>query len=141
MLFKKKKEELSDQTAVFRERGAPRWGTPLSELNAGVCISGYEGEGLLGNISISGCSLMSVTYVSIVPDKVYKVQIIPPKEDNIRSFSLNMKLSWTKSSEEIFLAGFSLGKDESNSQLKQYVELLRSRGIEPDYGNMEPADR
>jgi len=138
MLFSKKKDELIDQKAAFRERGAPRWGLPLSELKAGVCISGYEGEGQLGNISVSGCCLMSVTYVSIIPDKVYNVKIIPAQEDKLRSFSLNMKLSWTKSSEEIFLAGFSLADGESSSQLKQYVDILRSRGFEPDYGNMRP---
>ncbi|MCL2277337.1 MAG: hypothetical protein FWC21_05505 [Treponema sp.] len=136
MLFRKKKDELTDQKAVFRERGAPRWGKPSFELKAGVRVSGYEGEGQLGNISVSGCCLMSVTYVAIIPDKVYKVQIIPAQEDKIKPFSLDMKLSWTKSSEEIFLAGFSLDKGESSSQLKQYVEMLRSRGVEPDYGNM-----
>ncbi|MCL2185942.1 MAG: PilZ domain-containing protein [Treponema sp.] len=138
MLFKKKKEELSDQLTVYQERKAPRWGTPQFNLKAGITIDGFEGEGQLGNISISGCSIKSVTYVNIIPDKIYNVKIIPEQSDNMSSFSIKMKLSWTKSNEELFLAGFSLDEGESSYQLKQYVEILRARGIEPDYGNMRP---
>ena len=136
MLFKKKKEELTDQLTVYQERKAPRLGTPQYKLDAGITIAGYEGEGQLGNVSVSGCSIMSVTYVNIKPDEVYNIKIIPSKEDNIKPFNLKMKLNWTKSSETVFQAGFSLESSESGMQLKNYVSALRSRGIEPDYGNM-----
>jgi len=138
MLFKKKKEELSDQLTVYQERKAPRWGTPQYEIKAGIKINGFEGEGQLGNISISGCSIISVTYVNIIHDKIYDVKIIPEKSDNMNSFTIKMKLSWTKSSEDLFIAGFSLDTGETNYQLKQFVEILKARGIKPDYGNMRP---
>ncbi|MCL2265020.1 MAG: hypothetical protein FWC22_03160 [Treponema sp.] len=137
MLLKRKKEEPVDQLATFQERKAPRWGAPNFELDAGICITGFEGEGQLGNISVTGCSMKSVTYVNIIPDEVYKVKIIPGKDYDLNPFSLNMKLSWTKSSETIFLAGFSLEGSDGGGQLKNYVEMLRSRGLEPDYGNMK----
>jgi len=137
MFFKKKKEELTDQLATYQKRGSPRWGTPVFDLDAGISIAGFEGEGLLGNVSITGCSMKSVTYVSIVPSQVYNVTIIPGKEDNMNPFKLKLRLTWTKSSETSFLAGFSLEGNEGSGQLKQYVELLRSRGFEPDYGNMK----
>ena len=137
MFFKKKKDELSDQVTTYQERKAPRWGTPPEGLNAGISINGFEGEGQIGNVSISGCSMKSVTYVNIIPDTVYKVKIIPGPEDKIEPFSLNLKLSWTKSEETVFLAGFSLESGEDTSKLKRYIESLRSRGIEPDYGNMK----
>jgi len=139
MFFKKKKEELTDQLANYQERGAPRWGMPQYDLDAGVTIVGFEGEGQLGNVSISGCSMKSVTYINIIPDEVYNVTIIPGKEDNLKPFSLKLKLSWTKSSETIFLAGFSLEDKDAPGvlQLKQLVEVLRSRGLIPDYGNMK----
>ena len=134
---KKKKQELGDQQgASFQERKAPRWGKPQFNLLAGISINGYDGEGQLGNISISGCSLLSVTYVNIKPDEVYQVKITPPPEDKLEPFSLNLKLSWTKSSETLFYAGFSLEKGNSNHNLSHYVEVLRSRGALPDYGNM-----
>ena len=136
MFFKKKKEELSDQTAIYHERGAPRWGAPYNDLDAGITIDGFEGEGQIGNVSISGCSMKSVTYINITPNEVYKATIIPGKDDNMSPFSLKLKLTWTKSSETLFLAGFSLEGNDGSSQLKGYVELLRSRGISPDYGNM-----
>ena len=136
MLFRKKKEELSDQLATYQERGAPRWGTPQYELDAGICIEGFEGEGQIGNVSISGCSMKSVTYVTITPNEVYQVKIIPGVNEKMPPFSLKLKLSWTKSSETVFLAGFALEGKEGSAQLKNYVGLLSSRGLTPDYGNM-----
>lgn len=137
MFFKQKKEELSDQLATYQKRGAPRWGLPKFDIDAGIRIAGFEGEGQLGNVSITGCSMKSVTYVSIMPSEVYNVTIIPGKEDKIKPFNLKLRLSWTKSSETAFYAGFSLEGKEGKSYLKQYVDILRSRGIEPDYGNMK----
>ena len=136
MFFKKNKEELSDQLVTFRERESPRWGTPNFDLNAGLTIDGFEGEGQLGNVSVSGCSMKSVTYINITPNEVYSVKIIPGKDDNMMPFSLKMKLNWTKCSETVFQAGFSLDEGQVNVQLESYVGILRSRGILPDYGNM-----
>ena len=136
MFFKKNKEELTDQLATYQERTAPRWGAPYDALSAGITISGFEGEGQIGNVSVSGCCLHSVTYVNIIPNKTYMAKIIPGKEDNMPSFNINLKLNWTKSSETLFQAGFSLEGDEGSSQLKRYVEILRGRGIKPDHGNM-----
>ena len=137
MFFKKKNEGLSDQFAVYHERGAPRWGSPKYKLDAGISIEGFEGEGLLGNISITGCCMESVTYVAITPDQVYQVKIIPSSGDDIESFGLKLKVNWTKSSETLFQAGFSLDDGQNDNRLKQYVELLKARGVQPDYGNME----
>ena len=136
MVFKKKKEELSDQLATYQERMDPRWGAPQYDLDAGITITGFDGEGQLGNISISGCCMKSVTYVNIIPDKVYDVTIIPGKEDNMKPFNLKLKLNWTKSSETVFLAGFSLEDSTGSTHLKNYIERLRSRKAIPDYGNM-----
>ena len=143
MFFKKRKEELSDQLATYQERGAPRWGAPQQDLDAGITIAGFDGEGQIGNVSISGCCMKSVTFVAITPGEIYQAKIIPGKEDNMEPFKLKLKLSWTKSSETIFLAGFALegSGGEGSSQLKRYVELLRSRGLSPDYGNMSPSRR
>ena len=138
MIFtKKKKEELSDQQAVYREREAPRFSTST----AGISIDGFEGEGQLGNISISGCCMGSATFAAIVPNEVYQVRIIPAEGEGIGPFSLRLRANWTKSSETLFLAGFSLEPGQSNAQLKRYAELLKSRGVQPDYGNMSPERR
>lgn len=137
-MFKKKKETLTDQLAVYQKRKAPRLGTPCYDLDACITISGYEGEGQLGNVSNTGCSMKSVTYVNIKPDEVYDLKIIPSKDDKIKPFNIKMKLSWTKSSETDFQAGFSLDSNESSIQLRNYADILRSRGIVPDYGNMDP---
>ncbi|MCL2270335.1 MAG: hypothetical protein FWC24_03220 [Treponema sp.] len=138
MLFKRKKEVLNDQGAVYKERSAPRLGSPQTDLDAGICIDGYDGEGQLGNISVSGCSMKSVTYVNMTPGTVYHAKITPGKGERIEPFSLKLKLSWTKSSEVIFLAGFSLEGGEGSNKLKSYVESLKAQGIVQDFGNMSP---
>ena len=137
MFFKKKKEELSDQLSVFHERKAPRLGTPKYEIDCGITINGFDGEGQIGNVSETGCSLKSVTYVNIQPDKIYQVRITPGREDKTEAFNLRLKLNWTKSDDTVFQAGFSLEGTDGKSHLKRYIEQLRSRGIEPDYGNMK----
>ena len=129
--FNKKEEHLSDQQAIYQKRKAPRY-----TLNAGIIIDGFEGEGALDNISISGCCMGSSTYVAIVPGKIYNVTIIPDHDKEVKPFSQKLKASWTKSSEMLFQAGFSVDGGES-TQMKQYVELLNSRGVYPDYGNMD----
>ena len=136
MLFDKQKENLSDQQAVYQQRKAPRY-----SLKAGISIEGFEGEGMLGNISISGCCMESSTFVSIIPGEQYQVTVIPGQDENIRPFSQKFVASWTKSSEMLFQAGFSLESGQSNTQMKQYVDLLTSRGVPPDYGNMNRNDR
>ena len=136
MLFGKKKEELSDQFAVYQKRGAPRWGSPQFKVNAGIAIEGFEGEGQVGNLSITGCNMMSVTYIAIAPDQVFQAKIIPDTGEKMEPFSLKLKVTWTKSSETLFQAGFSLESGESDAALKKYIDLLQARGIKPDYGNM-----
>jgi len=137
MFFKKKKEELTDQLASFQERKSPRLGTPKYDIDCGITIAGFEGEGQIGNVSVTGCSLKSVTFINIVPNKVYQAKIIPGKNDKMEPFDLKLKLNWTKSSEAVFQAGFSLEGGDGSFQLKRYIDQLRSRGIELDYGNMK----
>lgn len=131
MLFGKKKENLSDQQAVYQKRKDPRYVS-----NARISIEGFEGEGTLENISTSGCHMESSTYVSITPDEIYLVNIIPHKDENIKPFTQKLKATWTKSSEKLFQAGFSLYEGQSSTQMEQYTKLLNSRGVQPDFGNM-----
>jgi len=131
MFFKKKKEGLTDQLAVYREREAPRYNSP-----AGIAIEGFEGEGKLSNISIHGCCLESITYVSITPNKEYRIKITPCPQDDLKPFSLNLVLNWTRSSEMLFQAGFSLKEGQTSSDMKRYVASLHDRGVKPNYGNM-----
>ena len=134
MFFRKKKEELSDQRAVYQKRGAPRF----TLLKTGINIDGYDGEGQVGNISVSGCCMGSTTYVAITPNETYTVRIIPAADEKIEPFSLRLKATWTKSSETLFLAGFSLDNGQSDVQMRRYVDLLNAKGIQADYGNMSP---
>ena len=135
-MFFRKKEELSDQLAVYQERKNPRWGDPHYTINAGITIEGFDGEGQVGNICITGCNIKSATYIAIKPDEVYQAKIIPSEDEKIEPFSLKIKVNWTKSSEMLFQAGFSLENSQDDTQMKRYIELLKARGVQPDYGNV-----
>ena len=132
MLIGKKKGKLSDQQAVYKKRNAPRYA-----LKAGITIEGFEGEGMLENISNTGCCMNSSTFVSITPDEVYQVTIIPGQGESIKAFSQKLRATWTKSSELMFQAGFSMADGQGKAAMEQYVELLKSQGAHPDYGNMD----
>jgi hypothetical protein len=132
MTLKKKHEELGDQFAVYREREAPRFAA-----NGGISIEGFEGEGLLKNISFSGCCLESVTYAALVPNQAYKVRINPGADVNLNPFTLNLTVNWTRSSEMSFEAGFSLEPGQKDHYLEQYAGQLQTQGIQPEYGNMD----
>ena len=129
----KKEEELSDQLAVYHERETPRYA-----IKAGIAINGFEGEGKLDNISVSGCRLESVTYAALIQDQVYQAKIIPDSEERIAPFDIKLKLNWTKSSETLFQAGFTVENSQNNTLLNQCIEQLKANGIKPDYGNMNP---
>jgi hypothetical protein len=131
MFFKKKQEVLGDQLAVYQEREDPRFAA-----NGGITIEGFEGEGLLKNICISGCCMESVTYAALLPAEVYKVKIIPAADISLDPFSAALTASWTKSSEMSFEAGFSLEAGRKNPHLEKYVEYLKMKGVTPEYGNM-----
>jgi hypothetical protein len=131
VFIKKKKEELDDQFAVYKEREAPRFAA-----NGGISIEGFEGEGLLKNVSVSGCCLESVTYVAITPGKAYQTRIDPGADIDMEPFTLNLLVSWTRSSEMIFEAGFSLEANKKDPRLEHYREQLQARGVQPEYGNM-----
>jgi hypothetical protein len=127
MLFKKKKEELNDQFAVFQERGLPRFASIGS-----ISVEGFEGEGLLKNVGLSGCCLESVTYVAVEPNRVYQATIKPSADINMKPFNLGLVVKWTKSCETFFEAGFSVEGGKKNPFLDRYVKQLRVRGVQPD---------
>ena len=132
-MFKKKEEGLSDQLAVYHEREKPRFA-----IKAGISIDGFEGEGKIDNISVSGCRMESVTYAALAHDQVYQARIIPDDGEKLDPFNIKLKLNWTKSSEALFQAGFTVESGQSNAQLNQCVEKLQAGGAKPDYGNMNP---
>jgi hypothetical protein len=133
MFFEKfgKKEELKDHFDIHHERKTPRYAS-----QAGITFAGFEGEAKVKNVSLLGCCLESVTYASILPDEVYTAKIILEARKKIEAFDLRLKLHWSRSNETLYEAGFTLEDNQSNTKLLQYVELLCSDGIQPEYGNM-----
>ena len=85
-IFNKKEEVLSDQSSVFHNREMPRFTS-----KAGIFIEGFEGEGLLKNVSETGCCLESVTYVAIKPSDEYQIKIVPAAGENTAAFTVKLR--------------------------------------------------
>ena len=133
MFLGKKEEELNDQLAVFRVRDTPRFAS-----RAGISIEGFEGEGLVRNVSMTGCCMESITYVAVKPNDVYQVRILPNADDKEQPFTARLVVTWIKSSETLFEAGFHVEANQvDNSPIRRYAETLQARGVPPDYGNMK----
>ena len=133
MFLRKKEEELNDQLATFQTRDTPRFTS-----GAGISIEGFEGEGLLRNVCLTGCCMESVTYVAIKPDDIYQVRIIPGVTEKTEPFTMKLVVTWTKSSETLFEAGFHVEAGQTgNSPIKRYADSLQEQGVQPDYGNIK----
>ena len=137
MFLRKKEEKLDDQLAVFQTRNTPRFAS-----GAGISIEGFEGEGLVRNVSMTGCCMESVTYVAVKPDDIYQVRIIPDADEKKEPFTAKLVVTWIKSSETLFEAGFHVEADQiESSPIRRYAEALRDRGVPPDYGDMKQGVR
>ncbi|MDR2096343.1 MAG: PilZ domain-containing protein [Treponema sp.] len=121
-MFFRKKKEIDDQFSSYQNRETLRYDT-----DAGITIDGFEGEGLLKNISVPGLCLESVTYVEITPKERYKIKIIPTPLAHIEPFEVRAEANWIKSSELAFEAGFSIiePSQDKTSSIKRYIEFLK----------------
>ncbi|MDR1904797.1 MAG: PilZ domain-containing protein [Treponema sp.] len=122
MFFNKKEKKIDDQFSSYQDREKSRYNT-----QAGFMVEGFEGEGLLKNVSIPGLCLESVTYVSVTPKEQYKIKIIPEPISHIESFELRAEVNWVRSTELSFEAGFSIinPSQDKTSPIRRYVEFLK----------------
>jgi hypothetical protein len=121
MFFKKKEKKIDDQFSSYQNREHTRYDT-----QAGFEVEGFEGEGLLKNISFPGLCLESITYVALTPKEQYNIKIIPEPLSHIEPFEVKAEVNWIKSTELSFEAGFSIiesGQDTS-SPVRRYIEFL-----------------
>jgi hypothetical protein len=103
MFFKKKEKKIDDRISSYQNRENTRYDT-----QAGFVIEGFEGEGLLKNISLPGLCLESVTYVGLIPKEQYNIKIIPEPLSHLDLFGVKAEVNWIKSTEFSFEAGFTI---------------------------------
>ena len=85
------------------------------------------GEGLLKNISITGCCVECTGKVDIQPAAEYQLVIKPEKESHIGSFELEVDCKWVRNDGHGTELGFGIIASPKGKQFQYYVDYLAYR--------------
>jgi len=108
---------------MSENRRSPRYRTI-----ARVQISHVSGgEGLLKNISITGCCVKCDGMVNIQPPAQYELMIKPEKESHIGAFELLVECKWDRDDGHGTELGFSIIASPKGKQFQHYVDYLAYR--------------
>jgi hypothetical protein len=135
-LFLKRKKKDSELKAVkFHTAERKTRYTTLARIG----VNGFEGQGILRNVSSGGFCMESKTFADLDVGSSYSIQIIPEGSTGInRIDDLSVEIRWIRTSPEKFAVGFQVL--QPNRSFEKYVEYLKansgSEGM-PE-GNVRP---
>ena len=108
---------------MLDDRKSPRY-----RSMAHAQIPGISGdEGLLKNISITGCCIECAGMTEIQPDTQYRLTIKPEREAHIGSFELQVECKWVRNDGSTVELGFSVIASPKGKKLFRYVDYLAFR--------------
>ena len=85
------------------------------------------GEGLLKNISITGCCVECAGTVNMQPTAEYQLLIKPEKDSHIGAFDLMVDCKWVRNDGHGTELGFSIIASPKGKQFQFYVDYLAYR--------------
>ena len=85
------------------------------------------GDGLLKNISITGCCVECDDKVNIQPLTQYQLMIKPEKESRIGTFELDVECKWIRHDGHSTELGFGIIASPKGKQFQHYVDYLAYR--------------
>jgi hypothetical protein len=98
------------------------------ESTAKVIIEGIsKEEGVLKDISVTGCRINLANYIEIKPHTQFKLKIIPEEASEIDSFHLAVENKWVGTEVDSFVFGFGIIKSPEGKQFGRYVDYLSWR--------------
>jgi len=104
-------------------RKSPRYRT-LARVEI-LKVSG--GDGLLKNISITGCCVECIGMVDIKPTAQCQLMVKPEKDSHIGAFELAAECKWIRSDDQGTELGFSIIASPKGKQFQYYVDYLAYR--------------
>jgi methyl-accepting chemotaxis protein len=116
----KQREKTGAQTGGIENRRDNRF-----SAGAGVRINGFEGEALIKDVSSHGFGIESGTYVTLLPQERYTMQIIPEPAAGVGAFEITAEVRWIHSTAHS--VGISLDVQSTNRSFQQYVDYIKSR--------------
>ena len=87
-----------------------------------------ETKAELRDLSQSGLSIKSDSYIDIEPNSSYVIAIIPEKESNLEKFKLEIETRWIKLNKSRMESGFSVIVPFDQREFKDYLEYLTQKG-------------
>ena len=87
-----------------------------------------ETKASLRDLSQSGLSIQSDTYIDIEPNSSYVIAIIPEKETNLEKFQVEIETRWIKLNKSKMESGFSVMLPFNKTEFEDYLEFLAMRG-------------
>jgi hypothetical protein len=95
-------------------------------------ISGHpEYEGLLKNISVTGCCVEYTVKADILPHTQYKLEIVPEKGLKIDNFELLVEQKWIRSDGYSTDVGFIIDASPKGKHFQDYVDYLSYHNPSP----------
>jgi len=108
---------------MSESRRSPRYRTI-----ARVEISRVLGtDGLLKNISITGCCVECTGKIGVQPVAQYQLMVKPEKESHIGPFELQVECKWVRNDGPSTELGFSIIASPKGKQFQHYVDYLAYR--------------
>ena len=86
-----------------------------------------ERPATLRDMSQSGLSIISETYIDIEPNSPYVIAIIPEKETNMEQFRLEIQSRWVKLKKSKMESGFQVIVPFDEKQFNDYLEYLAQK--------------
>jgi len=81
----------------------------------------------LRDMSQSGLSIKSESYIDIEPNSHYLIAIIPEKETNIEQFRLEIESRWIRLQKSRMESGFQVIVPFDKKQFNDYLEYLTQK--------------
>ena len=98
------------------------------QTTAQVCIPGVlEGDALLKDISITGCSIESTVFAALEPNTAYTLEVKPEAASKIAKFELSVETRWLRTNGDAYEAGFVVTASPKGKQFERYVDYLAWR--------------
>jgi len=110
---------------MLENRRSPRYRTIARVQISKVA----ESEGLLKNISITGCCVECPGMVNIQPLNQYQMIVIPEKESHIGTFELLVDCKWVRNDGHGTELGFGILTSPKGKQFQHYVDYLAYRHL------------
>ena len=102
--------------------------SPRYRTSAHAEVSKIHGsDGLLKNISITGCCVECTGAVNIQPTAEYQLMIKPEKESHIGAFELTVDCKWVRNDGHGTELGFGIIASPKGKQFQYYVDYLAYR--------------